>query len=41
MISWAYTWHRPGGRLSLDEMGARMGELALQMVGAKEVPRRG
>jgi TetR/AcrR family transcriptional regulator, cholesterol catabolism regulator len=40
MISWAYTWHRPGGRLSLDEMGARMGELALQMAGAKEVPRK-
>jgi AcrR family transcriptional regulator len=34
MISWAYTWHRPGGRLSLDEMCARMADLALQMVGA-------
>ena len=35
MISWAYTWHRPGGRLDLDNMGARMGELALQMVGCR------
>ncbi len=35
MISWAYTWHRPSGRLTLDDMGRRMAELALQMVGAK------
>ena len=35
MISWAYTWHRPGGRLDLDAMGERMAELTLQMVGAK------
>jgi TetR/AcrR family transcriptional regulator, cholesterol catabolism regulator len=34
MISWAYTWHRPGGRLKLEEMCARMADLALQMVGA-------
>lgn len=34
MISWAYTWHRPGGRLKLQEMCARMADLALQMVGA-------
>lgn len=34
MISWAYTWHRPGGRLTLDEVCARMADLALQMVGA-------
>jgi AcrR family transcriptional regulator len=33
MISWAYTWHRPGGRLNVDDMGARMGKLALQMAG--------
>lgn len=36
MISWAYTWHRPGGRLTLDEMGAHMATLALQMAGAGE-----
>jgi AcrR family transcriptional regulator len=34
MISWAYTWHRSGGRLKLDEMCARMADFALQMVGA-------
>ena len=37
MISWAYTWHRPSGRLKLDELCARMAELALQMVGAETV----
>jgi tetracycline repressor-like protein len=35
MISWAYTWHRPEGRLALDDMCERMAELALQMVGAR------
>ena len=34
MISWAYTWHRPGGRLKLEDMCARMADLALQMAGA-------
>jgi AcrR family transcriptional regulator len=33
MISWAYTWHRSGGRLKLEEMCARMADLALQMAG--------
>ena len=35
MISWAYTWHRPEGRLALDDMCERMADLALQMVGAR------
>ena len=35
MISWAYTWHRPNGRLPLDELCARMAELALQMAGVR------
>ncbi len=35
MISWAYTWHRPGGRLKLEEMCTRMADLTLQMVGAQ------
>jgi AcrR family transcriptional regulator len=35
MISWAYTWHRPEGRLALSEMCERMADLALQMVGAR------
>jgi TetR/AcrR family transcriptional regulator, cholesterol catabolism regulator len=34
MISWAYTWHRPEGRLPLEDMCERMASLALQMVGA-------
>jgi AcrR family transcriptional regulator len=34
MISWAYTWHRPEGRLRLEEMCRRMADLGLQMVGA-------
>jgi AcrR family transcriptional regulator len=35
MISWAYTWHRPEGRLALEDMCQRMADLALQMVGAR------
>src|SRR5215469_14567836 len=35
MISWAYTWHRPEGRLAIDDMCQRMADLALQMVGAR------
>ena len=38
MISWAYTWHRPSGRLTLDDMGAEMARLALRMVGARAEP---
>jgi TetR/AcrR family transcriptional regulator, cholesterol catabolism regulator len=34
MICWAYTWHRPGGRLSVEDLGERMAALALQMAGA-------
>jgi AcrR family transcriptional regulator len=33
MVSWAYTWHRPGGRLSVEEIGVRMACLTLQSVG--------
>jgi len=33
MVSWAYTWHRPEGRLMLDELCERMAELTLQMAG--------
>ena len=35
MISWAYTWHRPEGRLALDDVCQRMADLALQMVGVR------
>ena len=34
MISWAYTWHRPEGRLSLEDVCGTLSGLALQMVGA-------
>ena len=34
MISWAYTWHRPEGRLSIDDVCDRLADLALRMVGA-------
>jgi hypothetical protein len=34
MISWAYTWHRPDGRLALEDVCTRLAELALRMVGA-------
>ena len=37
MISWAYTWHRPGGRLTIEEMAAQMADLALRMAGARAV----
>jgi len=36
MISWAYTWHRPNGRLKLEEMCTCMADLALQMAGAEK-----
>lgn len=39
MISWAYTWHRPGGRLGIAEVCERMAELTLRMVGAQPAAR--
>jgi len=38
MVSWAYTWHRTDGRLSVDEVCLNMAALALQMVGATPPP---
>lgn len=35
MISWAYTWHRPSGRLGIDELCERMAELTLRMAGVR------
>jgi TetR/AcrR family transcriptional regulator, cholesterol catabolism regulator len=35
MVSWAYTWYRPGGRLTIDELGKKLAHFALQMVGAQ------
>ena len=34
MVSWAYTWHRQNGRLSVDDVCDKMAALSLQMVGA-------
>lgn len=34
MISWAYTWHRPEGRLTLEDVCETLAALALKMVGA-------
>ena len=38
MVSWAYTWYQPGGRLSFDEIAAKLAHFALQMVGAESPP---
>ena len=37
MVSWAYTWHRPDGRLPLDALCERFADLALRLVGAAGV----
>jgi len=37
MVSWAYTWYQPEGRLPIDEVGAKLAHLALQMVGGQPV----
>lgn len=39
MVSWAYTWYQPRGRLTIDDMSRHLALLALQMVGAKSVSR--
>jgi AcrR family transcriptional regulator len=35
MVSWAYTWYQPSGRLTIDDVGAKLAHFALQMVGAR------
>jgi TetR/AcrR family transcriptional regulator, cholesterol catabolism regulator len=35
MISWAYIWHRPTGRLTVENLCDEMARLALQMAGAR------
>ena len=37
MVSWAYTWHRDNGRLTVNEVGEKMAGLALRMVGVRGV----
>ena len=39
MVSWAYTWYQPGGRLTIDEVGAKLAHFALQMVGVQPAER--
>ena len=36
MVSWAYTWYQPGGRLSIDDVGVELARFAAQMVGARD-----
>jgi AcrR family transcriptional regulator len=35
MVSWAYVWYRPPGRLSLDKVASEMTDLILAMINAK------
>jgi AcrR family transcriptional regulator len=35
MVSWAYTWYQPEGRLSIDDVGIKLARFALQMVGTR------
>jgi AcrR family transcriptional regulator len=35
MVSWAYTWYQPGGRLTIDEVGEELARFTLQMVGTQ------
>jgi AcrR family transcriptional regulator len=35
LVSWAYVWYRPHGRLTLDELSAQMAEMILSLVGAR------
>jgi AcrR family transcriptional regulator len=37
MVSWAYVWYRPNGRLPLPDVAGEMSRLILTMVGAKPV----
>jgi AcrR family transcriptional regulator len=35
MVSWAYTWYQPNGRLTIDALCTDLARLALQMAGAR------
>ena len=35
MVSWAYTWYQPEGRLPIEEVGSKLAHFALQMVGVQ------
>lgn len=38
MVSWAYVWYRPGGRLSAKAIGEDFAQMILRMVGAVQNP---
>ena len=35
MVSWAYTWYQPDGRLPIEEVGEKLAHFALQLVGGR------
>ena len=35
MVSWAYVWYRPDGRLTLEQTSDRLTALILNLAGAK------
>lgn len=39
IVSWAYTWYQPGGRLTIEEVGTKLAHIALQMVGVQSAER--
>jgi AcrR family transcriptional regulator len=41
MVSWAYVWYRPSGRLELDQVAEQMANLILAMVTGTLSPREG
>jgi len=40
LVSWAYVWYRPAGRLSVPNLSAEMAKLILALAGAKQKPTR-
>jgi AcrR family transcriptional regulator len=40
LVSWAYVWYRPAGRLSVPNLSAEMAKLILALAGAKPKPAR-
>lgn len=40
LVSWAYVWYRPAGRLSVSSLSVEMAKLILALVGAKAKPAR-
>lgn len=40
MVCWIFTWYRPDGRLTLEEMSQQFADLTLNMVDARRQPNR-